>query len=361
MNKIKVQPFGRLKNGQEAFLYTLKNKNNMSISVTNFGASLEAVLLPGKTGSPRDVVLGFDSVSGYENTALYLGATIGRYAGQIRGGSFWLNGEEYSLFKNDHENTLHGGRRGFDKHYFTPRLYEDSNQVTFLASIQDGEEGFPGNLQVESSYRLTDDDEIIMVHTARSDKDTVLNMTNHSYYNLDGHDSGSIENHRLKIYGSRFLELSEDCCPNGNILEVSGTPMDFLKMTRIGERIGLSYPQLKISEGYDHNWNIEESEDKVRKIAVLESSTGDVRMEVFSDLPGLQFYSGNYLNGNEAGKGGCHYGFRGGLCLEPQYYPAAPNYKHFPAAVLKQNETYQHTIKLKFRYFENKNQEDKKC
>ena len=351
MNNIKVQPFGRLTTGQEAFLYTLKNKNNMSINVTNFGASLEAVLLPQKTGNPRDVVLGFDSASGYENTALYLGATIGRYAGQIRGGSFWLNGKQYSLFKNDHENTLHGGRHGFDKHYFTASLDEDDNKVTFFALIPDGEEGFPGNLQVESSYRLTDDDEIIMVHTARSDKDTVLNMTNHSYYNLDGHDGGSIENHKLKIYGSRFLELAEDCCPNGNILDVSGTPMDFLKMTRIGERIGMSYPQLMISEGYDHNWYIEGTKECVRKIAVLESSSGDVRMEVFSDLPGLQFYSGNYLNGSEAGKGGCRYGFRGGLCLEPQYYPAAPNYKQFPAAVLKRNEIYQHTIKLKFCYF----------
>ena len=348
MKNIEVQPFGRLKTGRETYLYTLKNKNNMSIRITDYGASLEAVLLPQKTGVLRDVVLGFDSVSGYEDTALYLGATIGRYAGQIRGGSFWLYGEEYSLFKNDHGNTLHGGRHGFDKHCFTASPDEDKNMVTFLASIEDGEEGFPGNLQIGSSYRLTDENEIIMVHTARSDKDTVLNMTNHSYYNLDGHDSGSIEDHRLKICGSRFLELSEDCCPNGNILDVSGTPMDFLKMTRIGERIGAPYPQLKISEGYDHNWNIEWTEGVIRKIAVLESSSGDVRMEVFSDLPGLQFYSGNYLNGSEAGKGGCRYGFRTGLCLEPQYYPAAPNYKHFPAAVLRRNKTYKHTIKLKF-------------
>lgn len=348
MENIKVQSFGRLAKGQEAFLFTLKNKNGMSVSVTDFGASMAAVLLPQKTGAPKDVVLGFDSVSGYENTALYLGATIGRYAGQIRGGSFCLNGEQYSLPVNDHGNTLHGGRYGFDKHCFSARLDKANNQVTFFASIKDGEEGFPGNLKVEASYRLTDENEIIMVHTARSDKDTVLNMTNHSYYNLDGHDGGSIEDHRLKIYGSRFLELLEDCCPNGNILDVSGTPMDFLKMTRIGERIGAPYPQLKISEGYDHNWNIEGTGGKVRKIAELESSSGDVRMEVFSDLPGLQFYSGNYLNGGEAGKGGCRYGFRGGLCLEPQHYPAAPNYEQFPSAVLKRNETYRHTIKLKF-------------
>ena len=323
----------------------------MSIRLTNYGASMEAVLLPQKNGKQRDVVLGFDSVAGYERTNLYLGATIGRYAGQIRGGSFWMNGKEYSLFKNDHGNTLHGGSRGFDKQYFSASLDEDSNKVTFCSSMQDGEEGFPGNLQVESSYRLTDDDEIIMVHTARSDRDTVLNMTNHSYYNLDGHDSGTIENHKLKIFSSRFLELAEDCCPNGNILDVSGTPMDFLELTRIGERIGLAYPQLKISKGYDHNWNIAGAKDAVRKIAVLESSSGDVRMEVFSDLPGLQFYSGNYLNGSEAGKDECCYGFRGGLCLEPQYYPAAPNYEQFPSAVLKRNETYQHTIKLKFCYF----------
>ncbi|BDF32285.1 aldose 1-epimerase [Lachnospiraceae bacterium] len=350
MAHIKVRPFGRLSGGQDAFLYTLKNKNDVTVSITDFGAALQAVRLPQNDGRPRDVVLGFDSAGGYERTGLYLGATIGRYAGQIRGGSFWLDGRQYRLFKNDHENTLHGGKRGFDKHLFAAGLDEDNNKVTFHALIEDGEEGFPGNLEVESSYELTDNDEVIMIHRALSDKDTVLNMTNHSYYNLDGHDSGSIENHRLKIYSSQFLELSEDCCPNGNVLDVSGTPMDFLTMTRIGERIGQPYKQLDISEGYDHNWNIGGPAGTVRKVAELESSSNDVRMELYSDLPGLQFYSGNYLNGGETGKGGCRYGFRGGLCLEPQYYPAAPNYRQFPPAVLRRNETYEHTIRLKFSY-----------
>lgn len=348
MAHIKVQPFGRLATGQEAYLYTLKNKNNMTVGVTNIGAAVQSIVLPVKDGQKRDVVLGFDSAAGYEHTGLYLGATIGRYAGQIRGGSFWLEGRQYHLFKNDHENTLHGGRRGFDKHCFTAGLEEDDNKVTFRARIEDKEEGFPGNLEVEASYELTEKDEVIMVHRAHSDKDTVLNMTNHSYYNLDGHDSGSIENHRLKIYSSQFLELSEDCCPNGNVLDVSGTPMDFLTMTRIGERIRRPYRQLHISEGYDHNWTIAGPAGAMKKVAELESSAGDVRMELYSDLPGLQFYSGNYLNGGETGKGGCRYGLRGGLCLEPQYYPAAPNYRQFPSAVLRQDEAYEHTIRLKF-------------
>lgn len=350
MKDIKVESFGKLAGGQEAFLYTMTNKNGMRIKVTDFGAAAEAVLLPQQSGKHRDVLLGFDSAAGYENTGLYLGATIGRYAGQIRGGSFWLSGEQYHLPVNDHENTLHGGARGFDKHCFTAVPDEENNRVAFHAFIEDGEEGFPGNLEVESSYELTDDDEIIMVHTARTDKDTVLNMTNHSYYNLDGHTGGSIEDHRLKIYSDQFLELAGDCCPNGNVLEAVGTPMDFQDMTRIGERIRQPYPQLIISGGYDHNWNITGPAGRLKKVAELESSRGDVRMEMFSDLPGLQFYSGNYLDGSEKGKEGCAYNFRGGLCLEPQYYPAAPNYRQFPPAVLRKNETYRHTIKVKFTY-----------
>lgn len=350
MAEIKVQSFGKLKTGQETFLYTLKNKNNMCVKVTDFGASMAAILLPQDNGKPRDVLLGFDNVAGYESTGNYLGATIGRYAGQIRGGRFCLNGEQYNLYINDHENTLHGGKCGFDKHCFTVSFDEAANKVSFYTLVKDGEEGFPGNLEIESSYRLTDDDEIIMEHTACGDKDTVLNMTNHSYYNLDGHDSGSIENHKLKIYSDQFLELGEDCCPNGNVRMAVGTPMDFGTLTRIGQRIEQPYEQLNISEGYDHNWNIAGADKKLRKVAVLESSSGDVRVEMSSDLPGLQFYSGNYLNGSETGKQGYCYGFRGGLCLEPQYYPAAPNYRQFPSAVLKKNQTYQHTIKARFYY-----------
>lgn len=350
MGNIKVQSFGKLTTGQDAFLYTISNKKNMCIKVTDFGASMTSILIPQKNGTYIDVLLGFDSVAGYEKTGLYLGATIGRYAGQIKGGRFVLNGVTYNLGINDHGNTLHGGEKGFDKRHFTAQVDKKNNKVLFRCFIRDGEDGFPGNLEVMSSFQLTDDNEIIMQHMAVSDRDTVLNMTNHNYYNLDGHESGNVENHKLKIYGRHFLELGDDCCPNGNVLPVENTPMDFMRMRRIGEYIEQPYSQLSVSDGYDHNWNVEGPVRSIKKTAELENSSGSVSMEMLSDLPGLQFYSGNYLNGSELGKNNCSYGFRGGLCLEPQYYPAAPEYKQFPSTVIKKGETYHQNIHVKFNF-----------
>lgn len=350
MKKIAVKSFGFDSLGREAFLFTLKNNRGLELKVSNFGATIVSIMIPLKDGSTRDVALGFDSVSGYENTGLYLGATIGRYAGQIRDGKFQLNGKEYRLYQNDHSNTLHGGKKGFDKRLFMPILHQEENKIDFYYFSPDGEEGFPGNLSVLSSYQLTEDDQIIMRHVAQCDKDTVLNMTNHTYYNLDGHNSGSIETQELTIYAQNFLELAEDCCPNGKIISVKNTPMDFSNGKKIGQDISSDYNQLKISEGYDHNWNIDGYHGDICKCAELIASDGEIKMQMFSDLPGLQMYSGNYLNGSEMGKNGCFYRHRGALCLEPQFYPAAPNYEHFPTSVLPENKQYQHTIQLKFFY-----------
>ena len=348
--KIICESFSKASCGREAFLYTLSNKHGMVLKTTDFGAAIVSILIPEKNGGVKDVVLGFDSVSGYEKTGLYLGATIGRYAGQVRDAQFTLNGKTYSLYANDHTNTLHGGQKGFDKRFFTADICEAKNKITFSYFSPSGEEGFPGNLQAAASYQLTDQNEIIMSHTAKSDCDTILSMTNHAYYNLNGHASGSIENHRLTIPATEFLELAPDCCPNGRILPVHNTPMDFTSPHTIGTRIAADDEQLRISEGYDHNWNIAPTGSKYPLCAELENDSGSIRMQMFSGLPGLQMYSGNYLNGSEAGKDGYRYGHRGALCLEPQFYPASPSYPQFPSPILKQNEIYKHKIIVKFFY-----------
>ena len=249
-----------------------------------------------------------------------------------------------------HENCMHGGEYGFDKRLFSAVVNNELNTVTFYYESFDGEEGFPGNLKFFSSYQLTDENKIIISHVGFSDKDTVLNITNHSYFNLDGHDRGTIENHKLKIYADCFLELSKDCCPNGKILDVNSTPMDFRRAKRIGEHIESKDEQLLISEGYDHNWNITNWDGTEKKMAELESSDGVVRLMVSSDLPGLQMYSGNYLDGSEAGKGGTKYGRRNGVCLEAQFYPAAPEFSNFPSAELKKGDVYSHRIIFAFAF-----------
>ena len=348
MGKIEITPFGTLSSGQQAALYTLANSSGMKLKVTDFGATIVSLLTPMGAKEPRDLVLGFDSVSGYEKTGLYLGATIGRYAGQIRDAKFTLNGNTYNLYVNDHTNTLHGGKQGFDKRLFTAVLKEEENKIEFHYFSKNGEEGFPGNLRVIFSYQLMQNDEILMEHIAQSDEDTILNMTNHSYYNLDGQGSGSIENHTLTIHAEDFLEVAEDCCPDGKILSVQGTPMDFTTPQKIGARIDQAYRQLEICEGYDHNWNIRGYGTGLRKCAELESASGDLRMVLYADHPGLQMYSGNYLDGSELGKRGVAYSFRGAVCLEPQFYPAAPCYAQFPSPILRKGEQYYHQIKLAF-------------
>jgi len=347
---ITATPFGVTASGENAFLYTLENSHGMQIKITNFGATLVSVLIPNKNGDPTDVILGFDSVTGYEKTGLYLGATIGRYAGQIKNAAFTLGGQTYSLYVNDHSNTLHGGQKGFDKRLFEATAHESENKVVFRYDSPDGEEGFPGNLAVLSSYELTNDNEIIMRHVAKTDADTVLNMTNHAYYNLNGHASGTIEGHHLMIPADSFLQLGDDCCPDGHILPVAGTPMDFRSPRPIGQEINAAYGQLLISEGYDHNWNIRPDGADMRLCAELENDSGSIRMRMQSDLPGVQMYSGNYLSGAEPGKDGFPYAHRGALCLEPQFYPAAPSFPAFPSPVLNKGETYDHTIRVRFFY-----------
>jgi len=347
-DRIQTVSFGTLDDGRPAKLFTLRNSNGVCIKLTDYGATAVSMLVPDKNGDVRDVILGFDDVSGYEKTGLYLGATSGRYAGQINDGRFTLGGITYTLHINDHGNSLHGGKLGFDKRLFTGSANDSENSVVFSYLSPDGEEGYPGNLNVHVAYTLTPENEIIIKHIAESDADTVLNMTHHSYFNLDGHASGSILNHFLRIFSQQYTEVAEDCSPNGMISTVDGTPLDFQTLRKIGDRIGEDFKQLRICEGYDHNWVIDGWGDGIKPVCELNSESSGIGLRTFSDLPGLQMYSGNYLNGSEAGKDGVKYAHRSALCLEPQYYPNSLMHPSFPSPILLKGETYEHTIIYQF-------------
>lgn len=345
---ILTSDFGLLEDGRQAKLFMLYNDNRFCLKLTDYGATAVSIIVPGIGGECKDVILGFDHVYGYEQTKCYIGATVGRFAGQINGGHFTLNGKTYKLYRNDHGNTLHGGKRGFDKRLFVGRVIEAENKVVFSYLSPDGEEGFPGNLEVQVTYTLTPKNEIIIRHQAVSDAGTVLNMTHHSYFNLNGHDSGSVLKHKLRILAEQYTVVAQDCSPNGKLSSVEGTPMDFRQPHEIGERIEDDFEQLRICCGYDHNWVIDRWGEGVRLCGELTTENCNKRMRILSDLPGLQMYSGNYLDGTETGKKGIPYAYRSAVCLEPQFYPNAINYPHFPSPILRKGEVYDHTIIYKF-------------
>ena len=345
---IRTEHFGTLSDGRQATLFTLSGGNGLALKITDYGATAVSMLVPDGKGCIVDVIQGFEDVSGYEKTVLYQGATIGRYAGQINDGRFTLGGKTYTLYINDRGNSLHGGKLGFNKRLFDSRISETENSVIFSYLSPDGEEGYPGNLEVKVTYSLSPENEIIINHYAQSDADTVLNMTHHSYFNLDGYMSGSVLDHYLSIRAQQYTESAEDLSPNGIISSVDGTPMDFRIPCRIGERIGQDFEQLRISYGYDHNWVIEGWGEGIRPVCELVSTNSGIRLSAFSDLPGLQVYSGNFLDGTEAGKDGIRYEYRSAVCLEPQYYPNSLKHPAFPSPILLKDEIYNHTIKYKF-------------
>ena len=345
---IRTSDFGALEDGRHATLYTLTNNRGICLKLTDYGAAAVAMLVPDSYGAVQDVIWGFDSVSGYERTKYYLGATIGRFAGQINGGRFSLDGCTYGLTINDHGNTLHGGVCGFDKRLFSGIVAETENKVAFSYYSPDGEGGFPGNLEVQATYTLTPQNEIIIQYQAVSDADTVLNLTNHSYFNLDGHDSTSILKHTLSIHGEEYTDVAPDGSPNGRISSVADTPMDFRNPHEIGERIGEDFEQLRICGGYDHNWVIDRRGEGVRMCCELAAEKSTRRLQVLSNQPGLQMYSGNYLDGTEIGKNGVLYAYRSALCLEAQLYPNALNHPAFPSPILRRNEVYHNTIIYRF-------------
>ena len=341
--------FGKTSDGPPVEIYTLTNKNGVEARIITYGGRVVSLKVPDRKGAMGDVVLGFDSVEGYfANAGPFFGALVGRYANRIGGARFTLGGVEYKVDKNDGANSLHGGARGFDKAVWTAKELSDGGvELTYLS--KDGEQGYPGNLTATAAYHLTDANELKIDFAATTDKATVVNLTNHSYFNLKGAGEGDVLGHLMTLHADRFTPVDSGLIPTGELRAVKGTPFDFRKATAIGARIEQDDEQLKLGHGYDHNWVLKRSRGGRLRMAarVEEPSTGRV-LEVLTTEPGIQFYTGNFLDGTIKGKGGKVYGRRSGFCLETQHFPDSPNKPKFPLTVLKPGGRYESTTVFRF-------------
>ena len=338
--------FEKTIDGKQTHLYILKNKNGMEAAVTNYGGHLVSVLVPDKTGKLTDVAIGFDSIDGYKKAmSAYYGATVGRYGNRIAKGQFKLDGKTYSLYINNKPNTLHGGKKGFNDVVWDANQVNDQEvELTYLS--KDMEEGYPGNLKCKVTYELTDDNAIKISYEATTDKPTIVNLTNHSYFNLNGIGSGTILNHVVQIKAARYNPIDTTSIPTG-IAPVAGTPFDFNQPVTIGSRIEANDQQLKNGKGYDHDFVL----DKHTITDAIATVTGDksgIRMEVFTAEPGLQFYSGNFMKGDHTIMGGKKDDHRTGFAMETQHFPDSPNQPQFPSTVLRPGETYKTQTIYKF-------------
>ncbi len=344
------EEFGKI-NGKSIDIYTLTNENGAKVKITNYGAILVSLMIPDQNGIFADVVTGFDSLSGYINDKSFFGATVGRYGNRIGKGKFQLDSKEYQLTINDGENHLHGGTTGFYKAIWNAEPMENKSGPSLkltLVSI-DGEEGYPGTVTISIIYTLTNNNELEIKYEGTTDKPTILNPTHHSYFNLTGDFNKTILEHELFIDADSTTPVNKNLITTGAIAAVENTPMDFRNPTPIGLHINDKNEQLEFGSGYDHNWVLNNySKGKVMKVANLYDSKSGRLMEVLTDQPGLQFYSGNFLNGNVKGKGGVVYQHRTALCLETQHYPDSPNKPGFPSVVLKPGEIYRQTTIYRF-------------
>lgn len=339
---IEKQPFGKA-DGQDVYLYTLTNANGLKADITNYGGIVTSLMVADREGNLADIVSGYDSLDEYIENNPYFGALIGRVGNRICKGKFTLNGVEYTLATNNGPNHLHGGLKGFDKVVWDAEEMETKEgcalKLTYLS--KDGEEGYPGNLKCTVVYTLTNNDELKVSYEAETDKDTVVNLTHHSYFNLGGHASGDILSHKLMLNADNFTPVDDGLIPTGEIKSVKGTPMDFTKPTAVGSRIA------QVEGGYDHNFVLNSSDGSLALAAsVYEPKTGRV-MEIYTTEPAIQFYSGNFLDGSNKGKGAV-YNKHNAFCLETQHYPDSPNQPNFPTVVLKPGEKYTHLTVHKF-------------
>jgi aldose 1-epimerase len=346
-------PFGATPGGEAVELYALRNRHGMQASIATYGGIVTSLTAPDRAGHYADVVLGYDSLAGYLRQSPYFGALVGRYANRIAHGRFTLNGVTYTLATNNGANSIHGGRVGFDKVVWkvaNASVTSGGPQLTLTYLSRDGEEGYPGNLSVTATYTLTEDDALRLGYRATTDRDTVVNLTQHSYFNLRGAaDPGDVLGHIVEIRADRFTPVDEGLIPTGELRPVAGTPFDFRKPTAIGARIDGTDEQLRYGRGYDHNWVINARPGELTLDArVFEPRSGRV-LEVLSTEPGLQFYTGNFLDGSITGKNGWRYELRHGFCMEPQHFPDSPNHPNFPSTVLKPGETYRNTIVFRFK------------
>jgi len=347
---VKKQLFGKTTDGQEVDLYTLTNRSGVEVGIMNRGGTVVSIRVPDRSGKLGDIALGFDSLDGYLKDIPYFGALVGRYGNRIAKGRFKLNGVEYKLAVNNGANHLHGGLQGFDKVVWSARGVSEGPlprlELTYLS--KDGEEGYPGNLSVTVVYSLTDANELRIDYSATTDKDTVVNLTNHTYFNLTGAGDGDILGHVLTLYADRFTPVDKGLIPTGELRSVEGTPFDFRKPTPIGARIDAKDQQVQFGGGYDHNFVLSSAGGSLALAArVEEPKTGRV-LEVLTTEPGIQFYTGNFLDGTLTGKGGKTYPKRSGFCLETQHFPDSPNQPKFPATLLKPGGKYQTTTVYRF-------------
>lgn len=348
-SSINSQAFGKTTNDAPVQLYTLRNSHGMEAKIMTYGGIVESLKVPDKNGNPGDVVLGYDTLDGYLTNSPFFGALIGRYGNRIANGKFTLDGQEYTLPINNAPNCLHGGDQGFFARVWTVAKADVTPAgpelvLTYLS--KDGEEGFPGNLQVTATYTVTEDNALKVDFTATTDKDTVCNLTHHSYFNL--HGSGDVLGYTVYINADSFTPVNSVLIPTGELKPVANTPFDFRTPTAIGARISQDDQQLKYANGYDDNWVLNHAPGELGLAArVTDPASGRI-LTVYTTAPGMQFYSGNFLNGTIIGKGGWTYQFRNAFCMEPQDFPDAPNQPAFPTSELKPGETYHNTMLYKF-------------
>lgn len=347
---IEKKLFGRLNDGTEVYEFTLQNPGGMRVKIINYGAIVMSIEVPDRNGKLGDVILGYDDLDGYINDNSYQGAIVGRYGNRIAKGKFTLEDIEHQVTVNDGENHLHGGRKGFFKSIWNAEPIKSETdpalKLTYLSP--DGEEGYPGNVNIEVIYTITEENALKIEYTGTTDKITILNPTHHSYFNLKADPNKTILDNELMINADKTTEVGAGLIPTGKLVDVENTPMDFRTPTKIGARINADDAQLKLGFGYDHNWVLNNFDKQIRKaVELYDSSTGRL-MEIFTDQPGMQFYSGNFLDGTIKGKKGISYQYRTGLCLEAQLFPDSPNKPDFPSATLKPGEKYSQTTIYKF-------------
>jgi len=347
VDKIDSANYSKVIDGEQVSLYTLKS-GNIGMKVTNYGARVVALCVPGKDGKQVDVALGYNSIDEYVNNKEYFfGAAIGRYGNRIGDARFSLDSVEYTLAANDGKNHLHGGVKGYcDVVWKANQLSDSKVEFTYLSA--NGEEGYPGNLSITMTYELTPAGEFKIDYKATTDQKTVCNLTNHTYFNLSGEGSETINDHLLTFNADNFTPVDSTLIPTGEILPVAGTPMDFTKATAIGERVDADFVQLKYGKGYDHNWVINKKGEGVELAATVVSPVTGIKLEVLTDQPGIQFYGGNFLDAAVSGKLGKPYVFRSAFCLETQHFPDSPNKPEFSSVVLEPGQTYTHTCIYKF-------------
>lgn len=344
---MKTEAFGSIQSGKKATLYILENKNHTVVKVTDFGATLVSVLFADKDGVMKDMVLGYDDAASYEKGTSCFGATIGRNGNRIKDARFTINGKEWMIEANENGNSLHSGKNGFN-HLMWEMKESGDNYVTFYHYSPQEEQGFPGNMHVTVTYTLDDEDTVHITYHAKADADTVMNFTNHSYFNLAGHDSGVMLDQKLQLFADAYTpDEDSHSIPTGEIAPVAGTPMDFTTMKPIGQDINADFEQLHFTGGYDHNYVLSDKPGTMRQMAKAECDASGIAMDAYTECCGVQLYAGNFI-GTQTGKGGVTYGDRHGFCLESQFYPNAVNEKNFPSPVVPADTEYHSETKYHF-------------